>query len=441
MDVETAVERLVAYLPDGGASLLAESGFSEGWSSVLSEVHPDWLAVDHADEHQQADLLLVYLREYYSQIGELRVAIAITRALVKSRLAEFGEEHPESLVELGMLGALADRAGRAADATQMLEQAYNGLRSIAGGRDLRLAAVASNLGLHCLRIGQYQRGEQLLEQAFRIQQDLAPETTGALAAQIGELLIRRQRPEEALPYLDEAWQRYVDDFGVSDRRTVARARTLAATLNMLGRGAESIPVLRVVLDAAIAEGDGEQRATVSFQLANALEAAGQREESIRLMNECIRWTRQNGDPHPDLPERLNVLSNMVLSRKRPEEAEGMLREALEAELRLHGEGSTEAAIRYAHLGFLCADQGRRDEAIGWLEPAASILRSNVGDHHFYTRQAVEHLVAMWVEMAREALARVERSYAKDILKRARILAIPVLGARHGLVQAIEEFRF
>lgn len=443
LDVLTAAIRIASLFPDDGAAVLAEGGFPPTWEALLEGVPATSLKVDDLPARDQGDRLLVHLREHLTQTGNLRGAVAITGALVRKRVAEYGDQHPSTLAEVGALGALADRAGKPKEARQLLERAYNGLRSGAGGRDMRLAVVAGNLAWHYLRVGMAAEAEQCLEQALRIRRGAAPETTGPVAAQLGELLVRRQKVDEALPLLKEAWERYREQYGAQDPRTVARAKTLATILLSEGKESEAIPVLRLIHEASQRGTDGEARSAAAFQLGVALENAGKREESMRLVEEALRWTRENGgeegDPHPELANRLAQYSRMVMRRGRPIEAEGLLKEALEADQIVYGDGSSEVAIRYANLGHLCAQIGRHKEAMGWLEPAASLLRSNLGDAHPHTKFAVEELVGRWIEEGKQAVLRKDFMHARAVLIKARDLARPILGEKHWTIAEIRKF--
>jgi hypothetical protein len=70
--------------------------------------------------------------------------------------------------------------------------------------------------------------------------------------------------------------------------------------------------------------------------------------------------------------------------------------------------------------------------MGWLEPATSLLRSTLGDEHWQTRLAAELLVWLWIEEAKGAVQRREKPFARQVLSRARDVALPVLGPKHPL---------
>ena len=46
-------------------------------------------------------------------------------------------------------------------------------------------------------------------------------------------------------------------------------------------------------------------------------------------------------------------------------------------------------MRYVELSELLVQLGRGDEALGWLDPAVSLLRGSVGETHRYTWKAAE----------------------------------------------------
>lgn len=438
----TAATRLVeALFPDGGAQLFTDTGLTGWWTDALAAMPPDWREVSGSDA-EQGETLLVNLREHLQGYGNLRAAYALTRELVRLRTLRLGPAHPNALTEVAAFGALLDRANRLDEAGTFLERAYAGLSLVAQGRDPRLAVTCQLFALHQLRRGAPLRAEQLLEQALDILRESAPEQTGYVAAQLGELKVRRGAAEEALPFLWEAWEKYNASYGVTDPRTVARGQTIAVILGSLGRDVDAIPVLRGLYQAASVGTDAESRASIAFQLGSALDSVGRVEEGTRLVDEAVRWTRAastNGEPHPELATRITVWSRMTLQRGRPVEAEGLLLEALELDTHSHGEESPEVALRYAQLGHLVAQAGRRDEALGWLEPAAKLLRSSLGDEAWQTKFAVEQLVDLWIAVAKDLVAERDRMAARDILMPAKQIAATVLGPRHRTIDDIEKF--
>lgn len=432
-----AAERIAWLFEDGGAAVRYEGGLGSTWALALASVPDSYVenVGDTDDWDTIGEQVLQAVREYWAQNGDLRPAIAVTRGLVQRRADRFGESHPETLVELGALAALADRAGKLAEAAGMFRRAWEGLRGV---DDLRAAVVASNHALHMLRMRQVDRAEELLAHAHRLQKKHAPETTGLVAGQLGELLMRRGKSAEAAPLLQEAWDRYREQHGTGDPRTLARARLLATTLVSLERFAEALPVLRNIHQAAIDEKDDEKRVLLAFQLASALDAAGRLEEASRLVDDGIRWTRAHGDPHPEFPARITLASQLASKRGRFHEAEGFLREALDVEARVHGEGSAEAGQRHSRLALFLLSQGRLEEARGHLEVAVTVLRSTLGIEAWQTRYAAEALIDTLIAEAKRAKDSGDAMFAVEILEHARMTAIPILGPKHKMTLEIEK---
>lgn len=438
MDVVGEAPRLIAALfEDEGRSVLDEGELGESWRDALQHVPPELLDVPPEDAGR---VQLGRLRDFWSRLDDLRPALAATRGLLDVQVTRHGPEHPDALVELGALGALVQRAGRADEGAAMLERAFDGLRSAAGGSDLRLAVVSSNLGLHYVRAGRAEDAERVLGTAYRIRSVQAPETAGLAAAQLGELRMRAGRLADALPLLREAWQRSVEQQGPDHPRTAARAHVLGALYARLGRHSDAARLLRTAWEAA--RGDSERAAGAAMELGVALCQSGAEEEGLRRVEEAIRWTREasRAEPHPTLPARLTAYAQLQLQRGRPGEAEGILLEALEAEKRLNGDDSPQVADRYAVLGNFCARSGRGPEALGWLDAAASLLRTALGDAHPRTRQVVQQQSGLLVATANDALKRRDRALASELLARAWSLAEPVLGQADARVREIRELR-
>lgn len=441
MDTLREARHLLAGLfPDGGRALLADGGLGEDWPQALAHVPPRVLGVAPGPDAGLRQLLA--LRDFWNAQGDLRPALAATRALLGLRVAALGRDHPDALVELAALGTLVERAGRADEGRAMLEQAWAGLGPLAGARDLRVAVVAQNVAGARARAGMPADALAALEIAYGIRKALAPATTGLVAAQLGEVRMQLGRTREALPLLEEAHKAAVEREGEVSPRAGARAQTLGAAYNRLERWTQAARVLEPVHASLPEDADPDRRATLAFELGLALVRSGSREAGLRRLEESLRVTRElrapDGGPHRSLPNRLTLLAELQLEKGRVEEAEGLLQEALEAEKRAFGPASPQVGSRYLVLGRLAVRRGRSDEALGWLDAAASLLRSTLGDAHPDTAAAVEGLVARLLEEAEGALSRRDRDLARELLRRAHAVAAPVLGHAHEKVRKVRD---
>jgi tetratricopeptide (TPR) repeat protein len=439
LDVRKASRMLSSLWPDGGKTLLAEGSLSKSWPVVLAKVPP--ALIKELPQEEPALALLIRLRDHWSKTKNLRAAIATTKALLRLHIEKKGHDAPDTLVELGTMGVLAQKVGKRKEAEKMLVESWSKLRSVAGGRDLRLANAASNLGVFYTAGGDLEKAEPLFLHSYRIRKVVAPETVGTVAAQLAEVRLRLKKVDEALPLLREAWLSYLDNLGPDHPLTAARAQTLANVLNKLKLYREAAPVLREVLRIARIDGDREKVANAGFDLGVALRHAFKKEEGLRLIEEALRYTRESGNmitPHPALPSRATMFANILVEKGRYDQAEGLMNEALEAEKVLFGEHSVEVAGRYAALGFFAHQRGRNEHALGWLDVATALLRSTVGDEDPKTLRVAELQVKLMVRQAKYAREKRDRLLAKELITRAKRLAVPVLGANHELCAEIEK---
>jgi tetratricopeptide (TPR) repeat protein len=411
------------------------------WARALGPVPIKVLAVPEGEEIGLRQLHA--LRDFWSAQNHLRPALVATRWLYEKRQTTLGRGHPATLLELAALGSLLQRSGDEAGGAERLEQAWTLLRSAAAGRDLRLAVAAQTLAGWRVRQGQREEAAYALEIAYRIRKEANPQSTGLVAAQLGELRVAAGRTAEALPLLAEALERTVAQEGTSSPRTATRAQMLGTVLNQLGRHKEAVLALRPAHETLKSTPEPERRAAVAFELGYALHHEGVREEGLRVVEEAIRLTRQlgtEGAAHPTLATRLTLLARLQVERGRPEEAEGLMMEALDLERRMHGDHSLAVAERYAALGGFCVRFGRTDEALGWLDAACSLLASTAGVQDPRTRSAVETQLGLLADLAEAAAQRRDRGLAADLVGRATEIGGPVLGHAHAAMRRIRELR-
>ncbi|MCB9671385.1 MAG: tetratricopeptide repeat protein [Alphaproteobacteria bacterium] len=426
---EQAAARVARLFDDEGAAVLAEGGDHPTWEMALASL-PD--ALFEVGEKPPVQLLTL-ARDLWSRQGDLRMATAVTRGLIRVLVDRVGHDHPDTLAQLGALGALALRAGRNDEGAEMLQQAYQGLRSTVGGRDMRLAVVAGNLGLHQARTGDFESAEHCLAVALKIRRAEAPETVARVAGQLGEVQLRLGRIDEGLDTLEVAWLADLDTVGEHHPDTLRRQLQLAQALSRAGKHRKAVPLWRG-LDAVVrASGHGERMAEIGFELGRALLHVHKREEGIRRMREALKWTRQaseGGAPHPELASRLTTWAELEIQNGRPHDAEGLLREAVEVESRVSGEASANTARRCASLGTLLARMGQTDEAMGYLANAASLLVGTEGADDPSAIAAVEATLGLVATKVEELIAQRDKDGAAVMINQAITTYGPAVGFDH-----------
>ncbi len=427
MSRERAAARVEALFEDGGATVLGEGGEYATWEQAFASL-PDAL---FERDHPPVELLTL-ARDLWSRQGDLRMATAVTRGLLRVLVDRVGRDHPDTYAQLGALGALAQRAGRDEEGGMMLEQAWEGLRRVVGGRDLRLAVVAGNLGLHYARRGRYQEAEHCLRVALKIRQAVTPRHTARIAGQLAEVQLRLGKVEEGLDTLEVAWLAELDTKGEEHPDTVRRTLQLARALAQAGQYRKAVPLWRTLDRIAQRAGDAERRAEMAFELGRSLLHVHKREEGIRRMREALEWTRRaSGDrPHPELANRLSTWADLEVENGRPHEAEGLLKEAVEVEIRLSGPASAATAKRYATLGMLLGRMGQRDEALGYLANAASLLLGAVGPDDPATVAAAEAALGLIASKVEELAEQRAKDEAAAMINQAITLYGPAVGYDH-----------
>jgi tetratricopeptide (TPR) repeat protein len=418
-------------LTDVGARL--EGVFARHAPSVLAEAQRDSFdqlvhGAPPGVVRARGRVLASRVRDWLAAQGRTREATAVTRGLLRSYIDESGHEHPDALTELGALGALLWRAGKREEGAKLLQGAYEALRSVAGGRDIRVASVAGNYALALVHEQDWLAAEHVLETALRIRREHAPTTTGMVAAQLGEVRVRQGKLELARAAMREAWEQYSQQHGRAHARTLARARVYGKLLLRLELFDSAVEVLRDVYEGTAP--NTAAWADAAFDLGVVLDTVGQREEGLRQVEEAVRWTRAAGDDelaHPTLADRSSQYARMLMRRGRLGEVEGLLLEALEADRRRLGDASEAVAHRHVTLGNYYANNGRVQEAMGWLEPGTSLLRSTLGDADIHTKRAASQLVTLLLHEAKAAAGRRDPELVRALLQRAWMVAVPILG--------------
>jgi len=439
LDTVVGAPKLLASLfADGGRQFLHDGGLGSTWGEALAGVPPQLLKVPA----QAAGLRqLSRLRDFWAGQNDLQPALAASRALMGIRARVVGEDHPDTYMELGALGALVQRAGKLEEGGELLERAYRGLRAH-GVSDMRLAIVAANVGTHRVRGGDLTAGAEALRRAFELRQRLAPRSIDQVAAQLAEVWLRQERLDEAVPLLEQAWSVSKAERGVDHPRTRARARSYGLALARTQQWERAATMLGPLHEAREGQEMDADGASLAFALGIALSRSGRLEAGTRAVEACLRWTRAQeaslGQPHDELPDRLSEWANMHLHRGRTQEAEGLILEALDVEHRLWGDDSIEVARRYLELGRFYIGLGRKEEALGWIDPAASLHRTVLGDDDPATKVAVEAQLSLLLEQAKGAADRRDHLLAWQLLDAGLSQAGPVLGFAHVTVRRARE---
>lgn len=440
---EQALSHLTGLWADGGAAVLHSAGMRGGWESVIGPLPDELLQVGGPPE-VAAETLLGRLRDLYHKAGRHREALAFARAAHERISRRLGDEHPMTLLAGSRLGAQLDTLGRHDEATPYLQAAWRGLYR-AFGTDPRAATAAQLLARNLRSRGDLAAAYARIEDALALRQVLSPSKLGLLLAQRAELRMEIDGDETAAPMLQDAWEVLVRERGEHDRVTLDRARILGPMWVRLEDPHRAARVLESLWKWVEPNGSPAEKARVSFDLGKSLDAIGQEERGLRLIEEGLRRTREltepDGTPHPDLPNRLATWARVQEQRGRRQQAEGFLLEAVEAERQIHGPTSGSVGLRQASVGDLCYRMGRLDEAIGWFEAGLGLVRADYGDESDVSQLVAERLVDLLLEKADQCFDELrDPELGWEYIYRGRGITLDVLGPDHPAHKTLKYYR-
>jgi tetratricopeptide (TPR) repeat protein len=386
-DVSGTGALIEQFFGDLSEQVLHEVQRGRSWAEVLGGV-PSVVWSVASTARLPALAAVIGLREHWRREQQWRPAAAATRGLVQLLSERLGAEHPDTLTELAALGQLAAASGHDERARSLLDQAWRGLHAAPWGRRLPIAQSYLRLLLDQGALGQAHAVALTCWQGTR--DSSAALRTGQWLA---EVLIRQERDGEALDLLLQAWASGAE----AGAERLRCAEVLVRVARRAGRAGEALPAARALVAAAP---DPERQAEARVRLVELLEQVGADEEALRTAEEVLRWTRSVGVQHPAFSARATLVARLRWGRGQLDEAETLLREALEFERRQFGDRSPQVARRYHSLGRLASRTGRLDEALGWLDPAWHLLASEGTSEE--ARAVAEDLLAVLEAWGRQA---------------------------------------
>ena len=427
---------------DEGADVLSRAGLTPDWGAVLAPI-PDVMLAAPSGPEDPGEVLLARMRDLFVQAGHARIGLVLGEELVQVKMDRYGETDRGALMALARLGGMYDDHEMHGDAREALETAMAGLST--DQPTLDQAMVSEALARHYRATDEPHLAERCLSRAVRLLRIVAPDKLGLVAAQLAELQIEDERDEEAVPNLELAWRTLERVQGADHPQTLDRASLLGPLLNRLDRHEDAVEVMRPLWRHMARSEDLEERAAVAYEFGRALDATGVREEAHRLIEIAVRWSRsaedEDGLPHPTLPTRLATWARLAEERGRPDEAEGILLEAMEAERNLFGPGSPEVGLRHAAIGDLYYRMGRLDDAVGWFDAGVSLLRSELGDQHEVTGVVAERLVDLLLEKADYSYEVLrDPELGSEFIEQGKWITLDILGPSHPALNTLKYYK-
>ncbi|WP_158623216.1 tetratricopeptide repeat protein [Pseudorhodobacter sp. E13] len=296
------------------------------------------------------------------QLGQKDIALQLSKVVLQSALAEYGEVSAERAEALGQVAQAFLIAQKPADAEKLLREAIAVGEKATGGKDEAQAKRLNNLAAVLRAAGYAEAAEPIYRQAIEIDRaapdGVYPETATRLS-NLAELLVATGRAAEAEPLYDSAIKATRQAFGPTHPDLAMRIAALADLRRSLGKNEEALPLYLEAIEVsrvALGTEHPEFRSRLD-RIASALRSIGKDSEAERLYRELLTLTESAvGKADADYGRALNNLAQLLASGDRKAEAEAMFREALSVLEKALGAQSADAKQVAANLGGLLAKQ-------------------------------------------------------------------------------------
>jgi len=280
------------------------------------------------------------------------------------------------------------------------------------------AALRYRLGATYYTIGEYQAGETQLRRALELQSEhsLPQPERAILLRDLGVARWRQGERAEAEELLEESLRI------LSTTRTRPDA-DLARTLFYLGgtkidlsRIAEGDSlVLLAIDDFRRLEGEERSVADALMQRSNVLLYRGEYDEAETLVRDALELhTASLGDDHPILAEDWQTLSSIQVYRGELDGAEESLNQAMAIQEKVLGERHADIAVTLKSLAIVELTRGNYSKAEELAQEALDIVETTFGEETILSAEALDVIAAVELN-ARGNFPRAMEIY-EDVLR-------------------------
>ncbi len=347
--------------------------------------------------------------ETQQRAAELETVMEFQQAiLAEIDMKQMGQDIREALnAELDAESAIAaDEAFQRVNMTNVardviekniLARAVDAIEAQFGDEPRIEAALRQTIGDTYLELGFYPEALPQMELALDSRRRLLgaddPETLASVG-NLGRLLRRMGRPEEAETYYREALEGRRRVLGDDHPDTLASINNMGAALQAVGDMAGAEVHFREAMERRRRVlGDDHIETLISINnVGFILKRMGKLDEAEPYYLEAVeRGRRVLGSDHPDTLTWVSNVGVLIGAMGRREEAEPYYLEALEGRRRALGDLHPLTLLSYANLGRLLMQLDRPDEAETHLRRALAGRRRTLGDDHPKTLLSISDL--------------------------------------------------
>ena len=307
--------------------------------------------------------------------------------------AEKSDQISEFLVSLLSADAPENALGEEITVRQVLDSGVDKIRLELNGQDRLQAELLVTLGSAYSAIGEYDKATPLLDDGLELFRRTASDEPVQLALALREFAQHKNEigDLDALSStLDEALELARSD--TTREARIAEAKILSA----LGRAyfrknlfdqSERHYQEAIALHTELYGADHIETSVPLFNYADVLRVRGKYEESTALLESAYRIAvDQLGPYHPWIAPRAVNLGRTYALFDRIDEAEELLRIALDQDRHLYGDEHQNVANSLQNLGVFIYQRRDREEGLRIIEEGLAIEEKALGDDHIYTNQ-------------------------------------------------------
>ncbi|MHC4216994.1 MAG: tetratricopeptide repeat protein [Planctomycetota bacterium] len=386
-------------------------------SSELATAFPDWPEV-RADLHFRVG-------KTYGGLGREEQGRFHLQRAYELRREVLGATHPDTLVALTWW-AMAFPVDASADAVRLLRQAVEGLRQEVGPEDRRTLSATTWLANTLVEDGKVGEGEQLFRETIDLAGRHLGETDRTTLTAIrlyGWVLVYSvDRYQEAERLLGDALLTCRRNLPAGDLVTADLARNLGGALQEQGRHEEALEFLQQAYEGERTGKAGVSQSAIrsTNMLCSTLRSLGRASEAEELLRQQIQDCRQElGDEHKFTFWSRHGLAEHLQKEGRQDETEAILRKALDDHVPRDQEGRAWQFLAERELARLHDARGRLDEAELWLRRALDSLR-HAGDDDVAFYGVRNELAWFLKDRGPEKLVEAETLARESVESRRRI---------------------
>lgn len=345
------------------------------------------IADGFSDQPRVESRLLVTAGIAMREMGLLDGAVAPAERALELRRAEFGDDHPETLVAMNELGILRQLRGDLEGADALLSDALERSERTRGLRDHETLTVKHNLALVRVGRGDREGAEQMLRETLAGQRELLGDDdleTLRTVATLGSVLMHQGRFDDAEPLVQEAYDGRLRVLGSEEPGTLRALNDLGYLHRARGELAEAEECYRGALEGMRRVLGSEHPDTLAMlqNTGYVLQTRGDLEGAEELLAEALAGKRRLlGDEHPETLSAINNMGGLMRLSKRLADAEPYYREAFDGRRRVLGEKHPDTLSSMSNMGVLLRALGRRDEAVETMRAAVEAMGPVLGEDH------------------------------------------------------------